>query len=133
MSILYRVASQSLTQLSPSLQNKVYRKFVRTFPCCACGRLWGIEFAHTGARGLSQKASDLDGIPLCRKSCHERGPKSYHVLGRIQFERVHRISIRTIIATLQYKAAVCGIDLSVDDTPKKRMGRAGGLRKRGVA
>jgi hypothetical protein len=130
----YRVASQSLILIQPSVVNFAYRSFVRSEPCCACGRTWGIEFGHTGRRGLSQKASDLDGVPLCRVTCHQYGPRSYHVLGRERFERVHRLDLRKIIASLQKRAQEAGIDLSGDDTPKKRPGRAGGLKKRwGVA
>jgi hypothetical protein len=121
----YRVASQSLVQIQPSTVNLLYRKFVKTFPCCACGGLYNIEFAHTGHRGLGQKASDLDGIPLCRK-CHTL----YHEIGRIAFELVKQLSIRTIIATLQILAQEAGIDLNRDDTPKKRPGRATGLKWR---
>jgi hypothetical protein len=125
----YRVASQSLILIPKSVVNLVYRKFVRTFPCCACGSIWNIEFAHTGHRGMSQKASDLDGIPLCRK-CHTL----YHDLGRIAFEFRKRLSIRKTIATLQMRAQDAGIDLSGDDTPEKRPGRATGSKwRRGVA
>jgi hypothetical protein len=125
----YRVASQSLILIPKSVVNLVYRKFVRTFPCCACGGLYWIEFAHTGSRGLGTKASDLYGIPLCRK-CHNL----YHEIGRIRFEFRFRLSIRTTISRLQMLAKDAGIDLSRDDTPKKRPGRAGGLKKRwGVA
>jgi len=85
----YRIAPQSLIQLPRSSVNLAYRAFVRKFPCCACGRTWGIEFAHTGSRGLRQKAPDLDGVPLCRVTCHQRGPRAYHTLGRVQFEKSH--------------------------------------------
>ena len=132
MKIYYRVASQSLPSLPCSLQNRLYLKFVRSMVCCACGRQWNIEAAHTGARGLGTKASDLDTIPLCRLH-HQYGPKSYHVLGRIRFEQVHGLTIRTIIASLQIRAVACGIDLSADEVHKKRVGRAGGVRRRGVA
>jgi hypothetical protein len=133
MSILYRVASKSLTPLSRSTQNRVYRDFIRSLPCSVSGRTWGIEAAHTGSRGLGQKASDLDCIPLNR-IYHQPGyPLSYHTLGRVRFEKQHSIDIRKLIAGLQKKAVEQGIDLSGSDTPRKRPGRAGGFRRRGVA
>ena len=123
----YAVQSQNLPLLQKSLVNKLYKKWVATMVCCVCGRQWNIEAAHTGARGLGTKASDLDTIPLCRRH-HTTGPKSYHVLGRVRFEKVHSLTIRTIIASLQTRAEACGIELSTDDTPRKSPGRAGGLR-----
>jgi len=123
----YRVASQSLILIPKSIQNRAYRKFVAGFPCCACGQNWWIDPAHTGPRGRGQKASDLDCIPLCRK-CHEQ----YHQ-GHADFLSQHSLDLRTIITDLQTKAVACGIDLLADDTPRKRPGRAGWLRKRGVA
>ena len=126
----YRVASQSLILIQKSVVHLLYRKFVKTFPCCACGGLYWIEFAHTGGRGMSQKASDLDGIPLCRK-CHNvyHGP-----ITRAAFEHRYRLDIRKTIATLNLRALEAGYDLSRDDTPKKRPGRATGSKwRRGVA
>jgi hypothetical protein len=60
-----------------------YRAFVRTFPCCACGRLEGIEAAHTGHDGgMAQKSSDFSCVPLCKGSCHpeyDNGLRSNHL------------------------------------------------------
>lgn len=125
----YRVASQSLNLIPRSIVNFAYRKFVKGFPCCACGQNWWIEFAHVGGRGLGQKATDLDGIPLC-KICHVL----YHQIGRLKFEAVKFLSIATIILELQIRASEAGIDLNRDDTPKKRPGRVTGSKwRRGVA
>ncbi len=127
MKVLHGVGSQSLTQLPKPLQNRLYRKFVSQFPCCACGQNWWIDPAHTGPRGRGQKASDLDVIPLCRK-CHDE----YHK-GHADFLIRHSIDLRKTIADLQKRAVACGIDLAGDEVPKKRIGRAGGFRRRGVA
>ncbi len=126
----YRVSPQSLILIPKSLVNFAYRKFVKGFPCCACGINWWIEFCHTGPTGKGQKATDLDGIPLCKK-CHIL----YHDIGRAKFEVVKFLCIFTIILELQQKAIAQGIDLKRDDTPRKRMGKAGGLKKyhRGIA
>jgi len=125
----YQIAPQSLIQIPRSIVNLAYRAFVRSLPCCCCGRTWGVEFAHTGNRGLSQRATDLDGVPLCRKSCHQTGPHSYHALGRVAFERYHGLDLRKIIAQLQAGAVAAGIDLNRDDTPKKQPGRAMAIRR----
>lgn len=128
MNACYRVESQSLLLIGKSLVNFAYRKFVKRFACCACLQNWWVDPAHTGPRGLRQKATDLDIIPLCR-DCHDK----YHEIGRRNFEILWSIDISTIITELQEKAVACGIDLSKDDSPKKRLGVAGGLRRRGVA
>jgi hypothetical protein len=61
-----------------------YLAFLRKLPCIVCGSYRFIEAAHFGARGLGQKASDHDALPLC-VNCHRIGPKSYHVLGARRF------------------------------------------------
>lgn len=48
-----------------------YRAFVRRFPCAGCRARFRIQASHTGAHGLSEKASDYGCIPLCFK-CHPR-------------------------------------------------------------
>ena len=129
MSPASRVQPQTLLQLPRPGQNPAYRAWVRKQPCCVCQANWGIEFAHTGPRGLRQKANDLDGIPLCRKH-HQWGKGSYHALGRVRFEAYHQISIQDVIASLNRNAQVCGIDLW--PVPRKPMDWAGriGRRKR---
>lgn len=129
----YRIASQSLIQLPRSIQNRHYLDFVRKLPCCVSGRIWGVDAAHTGGRGLSQKSSDLDCIPLNREFHRPGYPNSYHELGRREFERFHRVNIRKIIGNVQARAAAAGVDLSRSDTPRKSVGRSGGLKKRGAA
>ena len=117
-----RVRPQSLTQLPRPGVNPAYRAWVRKQPCLICGINWGIEFAHTGSRGLSQKANDLDGIPLCR-SDHRWAKTSYHTLGRVGFESQHGISIADAVAGLNRRAEAEGIDLK--PVPRKPMERAG--------
>lgn len=59
-----------------------YRAFVRTFPCAACGRLDGIEAAHTGHDGgMSQKSSDFSCVPLCAEHhrAYDNGIRSNHL------------------------------------------------------
>jgi len=124
-----RISPQSLTQLPRPGKNPAYRKLVRSQPCCVSGRNWGVEFAHTGPRGLSQKANDLDGIPL-NWEFHTRGKLSYHVLGRTRFEEVHGISIERTIQYLQAVAIANGI--SLEPLKRKGLGRAGASKRDAV-
>jgi hypothetical protein len=67
-----------------------YKVFIRLQPCCVCGRT-PAEAAHTGRDGgMRQKSSDYSCVPLCR-CCHTAGGKSYHRIGRKEFERQHGI------------------------------------------
>jgi hypothetical protein len=60
-----------LYEPSKPVRNPEYLKFIRKLPCSACGSTRRIEAAHTGPHGMSQKASDLQCIPLCDR-CHPR-------------------------------------------------------------
>lgn len=120
----YRVSSQSLNGIPRSLKNRAYLKFIRGLFCIVCGQNWSIDAAHTGARGVGQRATDLETLPLCRK-CHDE----YHRIGRMQFCILHSLDIPKIIATLQARAVACGVDLSVDDRPKRCPGRAVGFKR----
>lgn len=82
-------------------KNPKYLDWIRTLPCVCCcvidfGRMsWLIalfdkemrnwepqpEVAHVGERGLSQKCSDDQAIPLCGEH-HRTGKDSHHVLGK---------------------------------------------------
>ena len=77
-------------------RNRAYRRFIRTFPCVACGSWRWIEAAHFGPHGLSQKASDLDTLPLCRRD-HRIGLASYHALGPVRFALTHHLDIDDLI------------------------------------
>ena len=81
---------------SKGLKDEKYKKWIRTLDCVACFFvLWGSDFffdrredgiemteaAHVGARGLSQKCSDRETIPLCAHH-HRTGKDSHHVLGK---------------------------------------------------
>ncbi len=117
-----RVSPQSLTFLPRPGRNPAYVKFVRSQPCCVSGRNWGVEFAHTGPRGLSQTANDLDGIPLNREFHLARYKNSYHSLGRVKFEIFHGISVERTIQYLQALAVSSGI--SLETVKRKGFGRA---------
>ncbi|HET9320024.1 MAG TPA: hypothetical protein VFO27_09615 [Bryobacteraceae bacterium] len=72
-----------------------YRDFVREHPCAVCGIQHTIEFAHTGPRGLRQKAPDKDGVPLCHHH-HQSGNHSLHKIGPLKFQSFYRISFVAI-------------------------------------
>jgi len=81
------------------LRDPAYLAWIRSQPCAVktC-RATFIEAAHTGNRGLSQKASDRDAIPLCHKH-HMTAPNAYH-RGRRAFERAYRLNIPALIREL---------------------------------
>ena len=96
----------------------LYRDFVRCFGCVACTRglltglcdaLHGIdlnipvqksftECAHVGRRGLSQKCSDRESLPLCALH-HRFGVESHHRLGK-RFWQAHRLNRAALILEL---------------------------------
>ena len=83
-----------------------YQAFVRTFRCVACfGKLYRRDFdvvhpecAHVGRRGISQKCSDYECLPLC-VSHHRTGRLSHHVLGK-RFWTFHNLDRQALIAEL---------------------------------
>lgn len=60
-----------------------------------------IEAAHVGPHGISQKASDLDTIPLCRHH-HEE----LHKNGRMAFESKYLLSFHEILERLRKKPRI---------------------------
>jgi hypothetical protein len=76
---VYGIACRQLQKWTKPVRDSLYRAYIRTFPCCACGQSWWVDAAHTGPHALGSKASDLNCIPLCRK-CHEaydKAPKEF--------------------------------------------------------
>ena len=95
-----------------------FRAFIRCFGCivCTAGLLVGqcdawdtyrldrqqrslTECAHVGRRGLGQKCSDRECVPLCRFH-HTTGINSHHTLGK-RFWSHHGLSRHALIAELQ--------------------------------
>jgi len=68
-----------------------YLKFIRSLPCCVCGRECGIEAAHVGHR----EASDLETIPLC--GLHH---KEQHRIGLKRFTHSYDLDIPAILERL---------------------------------
>ncbi len=65
-----QLAPGRIYQRHKPIRDELYLKFVRKMPCAACLKKWGIDAAHTGAHGISQKSCDYSAIPLCR-TCHQ--------------------------------------------------------------
>ena len=87
------------------VRNPEYLKWIRTLPCAVCRTRRGVEAAHTGPHGLSQKSSDLSAIPLCARH-HRTGLDSYHKLGPRNFAEAHRLNIPAIVARLSAKSTI---------------------------
>lgn len=86
----------------PSLapvRDRKYLSWLRTQPCAICSSFRWIEAAHTGPRGLSQKADDRLAIPLCRFH-HQHSISSWHNLGPVRFERLHKLDVKGLIQEL---------------------------------
>jgi len=81
-------------------QNRGYLAHIRRQPCCVCGTTRGVQAAHTGARGLGQKACARRAIPLCAGH-HKTGNDSYHALGPAKFAACHNLDIEALIAGYQ--------------------------------
>jgi hypothetical protein len=86
------------------VRDAAYLDFIRTLPCCVCraGEIsqYSItEAAHTGVRGLGQKASDTEAIPLCAEH-HREGPYAHHRIG-VRFFEFWGLSREALIAEYQ--------------------------------
>lgn len=77
-------------------------RWVKTLPCAVCGRIgsdsFAVEAAHTGPRGLSQKADDSTCVPLCL-SHHRSAKDSHHTLGK-RFGPHHGINLPALVERL---------------------------------
>lgn len=93
-------------------RSKSYRDFIGEQPCIACYPPWfryrwddrqksPTEVAHVGLRGLGQKCSDLETLPLCTEH-HRTGEKAHHVLGK-NFWAEHGLDRDQLIASFQEK------------------------------
>lgn len=78
-----------------------YLKFIRSLPCCVCGRTRSIEAAHVGPRGMGQKCSDLETIPLC--ALHH---KEQHRIGLKKFTADYQLDIRGLLGHLNTRPRI---------------------------
>jgi hypothetical protein len=98
MSAIMVIATPWRKESKPT-RDKGYLAFIRRQPCCVCGSRRGVQAAHTGPRGLSQRSSARQSIPLCYRD-HKGGNQSYHALGPVRFAQTHHLDVPAIIATL---------------------------------
>lgn len=73
----------------PRLHDDGYLTFLRTKPCCVCGRVGETEAAHIriGFLALQKKPDDKDATPLCRD--HHR---QQHATNELLFWSHHRLN-----------------------------------------
>ena len=67
----FQVAQGPIYQSEKPVRNPRYKRFIKRFPCIACGSTRLVDPMHTGPHGLNQKASDMDCLPGCRR-CHDQ-------------------------------------------------------------
>ena len=97
-------------------RDAAYLEWIRTLPCCACGRHPRNEPAHVGHDGgMKQKCSDYATVPLCHV-CHRTGPHSFHGLngGARAFAAMWFLDFDALVE--RYNQAYCvvrGIKFSV--------------------
>lgn len=119
----------SRSKRSKGLKDEAYKTWIRSFCCIVCWLCgtgeWEIfcgepddifgmathqksatESAHVGARGLSQKCSDRETIPLCAEH-HLTGKDAHHVLGK-KFWEHHGLNRAGLIKALNDRYAVQG-------------------------
>ena len=93
---VFAIASKMYQKIVP-VRSEKYKRWVRSFPCIACGTMKRLRQAHhVGPHGMAQKSSDLDTVPACYK-CHAE----LHRLGRVRFEMLHGIDFTVAISDLQ--------------------------------
>jgi len=104
----YRIVSRPFQRSLAPVRDRKYLSWLRTQPCAVCGSFRYIESAHTGARGLGQKADDRLAIPLCRGH-HSRGNLSLHKLGPVRFALLYHLEMTQVIQELNemYLGASC--------------------------
>lgn len=97
-------------------RDRKYLAWIRSQPCFLCAAYYvdaierfnkielsyvveqgGVtEAAHVGRRGLGQKCSDRETLPLCGEMHHRLGPLSHHVLGK-RFWKTHNLDRDSLI------------------------------------
>jgi hypothetical protein len=82
-------------------RSQAHLDFIRSLPCSVSGRRHSIEAAHVGARGMGQKSSDLETIPLNALYHREQ-----HRVGLKKFAATYDLDIPAILAMLTEKPDV---------------------------
>ena len=93
-----KVQKSAANKMPKPIRDPEFLEFIRSLPCCVCFRTRTVETAHVGRRGMGQKSSDRETIPLC--SLHHR---EQHRIGLRQFSRDHELNIPQLLAQLNEK------------------------------
>ena len=92
----FQINPGPLYRPSVIVRDERYKAFLRGFPCVGCGTMRKArEAAHIGPHGLSQKASDLDCLPMCGE-CHRSGPQALHKIGPVKFQEKRGIDFAAL-------------------------------------
>src|ERR1700692_318581 len=91
---LYGIAGSIFHSVKP-IRDALYRRFVKSFPCCACKAWWGIDPCHTGVHSDGKKGDDTKCIALCR-SCHRAFDAS-----PVKFAAKHHLDVEALIRMYQ--------------------------------
>ncbi len=86
MSQAFQIAPEPIYKAKKPVRDPAYRRFIKGFPCAACGQTWNVDPCHTGPHGISQKASDLSCIALCRKHHEEMDAAPVRFAERYQLD-----------------------------------------------
>ncbi len=86
------------------LIDEAYKSWIREQPCCICyarsqDQKTHTESAHVGDRGLGQKCSDRETLPICEFH-HTAGSFAHHKLG-VHFWTFHSLDRDKLIAKYQ--------------------------------
>jgi hypothetical protein len=82
-------------------RSKAHLAFIRSLPCCVSGRTDRVEPADVGRRGMGQKCSDLETIPLNALYHAEQ-----HRIGLRAFCRTYDLNLAELVAMLTEKPYV---------------------------
>jgi hypothetical protein len=85
-------------------RSSAHLAFVRSLPCAilGCRSRRPVQAAHTpGSRGMSQKRSDLDTIPLCVQHHDEQ-----HRIGWKRFIETYELDVPQLLKALQEKPRI---------------------------
>ncbi len=85
------------------IRDAAYLEWIRTLPCLVCVHYESkqtrhTESCHVGLRGMGQRSSDRETVPLCGDH-HRTGSTSHHVIGKTFWEW-HGLVGDAIVSTL---------------------------------
>lgn len=92
----------------PRVKEESHLAFIRSLPCCVCGKHGPSEAAHIRmadaryakrASGTAEKPSDRFTVPLCPR-CHRLGPDAQHSMNERVFWEIQKIDVIVVAAAL---------------------------------